>query len=61
MGIPHSIDKIGITDNSKFNLMAEKAEVDPTASGNPIKLTKKSGNVPTTNKTDINVKEHIFS
>ena len=41
VGIPHTIDKIGITDNSKFNLMAEMAEVDPTASGNPIKLTKK--------------------
>ena len=38
LGIPHTLDKIGI-DDSRFTEMAEMAVVDPTAGGNPRHLS----------------------
>ncbi len=37
LGIPHSIDKIGV-DDQRFDVMSEMAVVDPTAGGNPVRL-----------------------
>jgi alcohol dehydrogenase class IV len=34
LGIPHTIDKIGV-DDTRFDEMAAMAVVDPTAGGNP--------------------------
>lgn len=39
LGIPHTIDKIGV-DRARFAQMAAMAVVDPTASGNPRRLTE---------------------
>ncbi len=39
LGIPHTTAEIGL-DAEKADLIAETAVVDPTAGGNPIKLTK---------------------
>ncbi len=38
LGIPHTIDKIGV-DDGRFDEMAAMAVVDPTAGGNPRRLT----------------------
>jgi alcohol dehydrogenase len=38
LGIPHTIDKIGV-DDARFDEMAAMAVVDPTAGGNPRRLT----------------------
>jgi alcohol dehydrogenase class IV len=38
IGIPHDLQGLGITDDSRFAEMAEMAIVDPTASGNPRPL-----------------------
>ena len=38
VGIPHTLDGLGVTDDTKFQTMAEMAIVDPTASGNPVPL-----------------------
>jgi alcohol dehydrogenase len=38
LGIPHTLDAIGV-DDARFEAMAEMAVVDPTAGGNPRKLT----------------------
>ncbi|MEM7429694.1 MAG: iron-containing alcohol dehydrogenase [Pseudomonadota bacterium] len=38
LGIAHTIEEIGVKDDSKFQLMSEMAVVDPTAGGNPIAL-----------------------
>ncbi len=37
LGIPHTIKKLGV-GNNQFTRLAEMAVVDPTASGNPVKL-----------------------
>ncbi|WP_345786115.1 iron-containing alcohol dehydrogenase [Rubellicoccus peritrichatus] len=39
--IPHSLDQL-IKDDSRFEDLASMAVVDPTAGGNPIRLTKKN-------------------
>jgi alcohol dehydrogenase len=39
LGIPHTIDRIGVADDARFAEMAEMAVVDPTAGGNPRQLT----------------------
>jgi alcohol dehydrogenase len=39
VGIPHTLDKIGVEDDSRFAEMADMAIVDPTAGGNPRQLT----------------------
>ncbi len=39
VGIPHTIAEIGV-DDTRADLIAEMAIVDPTAGGNPIELTK---------------------
>ncbi len=39
VGIPHTLDKIGV-DGARFEEMAAMAIVDPTAGGNPRKLTE---------------------
>jgi alcohol dehydrogenase len=36
IGIPHTLAGLGITDDSRFQAMAEMAVVDPTAGGNPV-------------------------
>ena len=38
LGIPHTLDRIGV-DDSRFEEMAAMAVVDPTAGGNPRHLT----------------------
>jgi len=38
IGIPHTLDGLGVTDDAKFQTMAEMAIVDPTAGGNPVPL-----------------------
>jgi alcohol dehydrogenase class IV len=38
LGIPHTIDKIGV-DDTRFDEMAAMAVVDPTAGGNPRRLS----------------------
>jgi alcohol dehydrogenase len=38
IGIPHDLQGLGITDDSRFAEMAEMAIVDPTAGGNPRPL-----------------------
>ncbi len=37
LGIPHTIKQLDV-GNNQFTRMAEMAIVDPTASGNPVKL-----------------------
>ncbi|MGQ3031161.1 MAG: iron-containing alcohol dehydrogenase, partial [Ferrovibrionaceae bacterium] len=39
VGVPHTLDGINV-GGEKAELIAEMAEVDPTAGGNPIKLTR---------------------
>jgi alcohol dehydrogenase len=39
LGIPHTLDKIGV-DDARFDAMAAMAVVDPTAGGNPRALTE---------------------
>jgi alcohol dehydrogenase len=38
IGIPHTLDGLGVRDDSRFAAMAEMAVVDPTAGGNPVPL-----------------------
>lgn len=38
IGIPHDLKALGVTDDSRFQEMAEMAVVDPTAGGNPRPL-----------------------
>jgi alcohol dehydrogenase len=38
IGIPHTLDGLGVRDDSRFQTMAEMAIVDPTAGGNPVPL-----------------------
>jgi alcohol dehydrogenase class IV len=38
IGIPHTLAGLGVTDDSRFQAMAEMAIVDPTAGGNPVPL-----------------------
>lgn len=38
LGTPHTLDKLGV-DDSRFDQMAEMAVIDPTAGGNPRRLT----------------------
>jgi alcohol dehydrogenase class IV len=40
-GVPHTLAGLGV-DSSKADLIAEMAIVDPTASGNPVPLTKEA-------------------
>lgn len=40
-GIPHTLAGLGV-DDARFDLMSEMAIVDPTAGGNPVKLTKEA-------------------
>jgi len=39
VGIPHSVKELGV-DDSKADLIADMAIVDPTAGSNPVELTK---------------------
>lgn len=39
LGVPHTIDKIGV-DDARLDEMADMAIVDPTAGGNPRRLSK---------------------
>ncbi len=41
IGIPHTLAGLGV-DDARFDLMSEMAIVDPTAGGNPVKLTKEA-------------------
>jgi alcohol dehydrogenase class IV len=41
LGIPGTIAEIGV-DDRQFERMAEMAVIDPTAGGNPVKLTKEA-------------------
>jgi alcohol dehydrogenase class IV len=38
LGIPHTLDRIGV-DDARFDRMAAMAVEDPTAGGNPRRLT----------------------
>ena len=38
LGVPHTLAGLGV-DDSKLDLMAKMAPKDPTAGGNPVKLT----------------------
>ncbi len=40
-GVPHTVAELGV-DAAKADLIAEMAIVDPTAGGNPVKLTKEA-------------------
>ena len=40
LGVPETIAGLGVTDDSRFEDLADKAIVDPTAGGNPQKVTK---------------------
>ena len=40
LGVPHDLTGLGVTDDSRFDELVEKALVDPTAGGNPRPLTR---------------------
>ncbi|HUF55856.1 MAG TPA: iron-containing alcohol dehydrogenase [Thermohalobaculum sp.] len=40
LGVPHDLTGLGVTDDTRFEELTEKALVDPTAGGNPRPLTR---------------------
>lgn len=40
IGVPHTLQELGVPDRSKFDQMAKMAIVDPTAGSNPVELTE---------------------